>query len=390
MMNSHTKTEQVHRIAFVAGSRADYGIVRRYLTLLNDDPTIRLDILATGAMMDERYGRAVDLVRQDGFHIDHTLAVPLRVDTTADTLHIMSLVQDDFGRYFEANRHELLILLGDRYEMLPVAIAAAMQRIPILHLHGGELTLANYDDFIRHAITKMSTYHITSTEEYRRRVIQMGEQPADVYCLGALGAENCRYIDMRHVPDELHVTENVFCVLFHPETLSPESPADQIEEVLQAVTHFVEDYHFVFIGSNADTHSDQIATRVKAFCDAHPTCIYYANLHPDAYHHLLQQSIALVGNSSSGLIEAPSLGTFTVNVGHRQTGRVKGHSVIDTPCQAEAIIRSMHYAIRHRGQAGTDSPYYRPRTAENYYRVTLRILTDGRPRNYKTFHDIKF
>ncbi len=384
-----TKTIQTYRVAFATGSRADYGIVRRYLALLHSDAHIQLDILATGALLDPQYGRAVELVEQDGFHIAHACPVPVQVAATADTLHMMSVIQDDFGRYFEEHRYHLLILLGDRYEMLPVAIAAAMQRIPILHLHGGEITLANYDDFIRHAITKMSTWHITSTEEYRRRVIQMGEQPDRVWCLGALGAENCLHIDESHVPDELRQAEDTFCVLFHPETLSRTTPAEQIGEVLKAVEHFAGRYRFVFLGNNADTHSDQIATRVQQCCERHATCTYYANLHPDAYHYLLRRSIALVGNSSSGLIEAPTLGTLTINIGDRQTGRVKGDSILDTACQAPAIIRSMHYAIAHRGQAIAPSPYYRPHAAEQYYQTTRRILTNGTTQAYKPFFDIQ-
>jgi UDP-N-acetylglucosamine 2-epimerase (non-hydrolysing) len=387
-----TKPEHIiYKIAFATGSRADYGIVRRYLSLLNRNDDIALDVLATGALMDEQYGRAVDLVEQDGFHIAHAFRTPIQVGTTAETLHIMAAVQDDFGRYFQAHRYQLLILLGDRYEILSVAIAAAMQRIPILHLHGGEITLANYDEFIRHAITKMSTWHITSTPVYRHRVIQLGEHPDRVWCLGALGAENCLHIQMKHVPEELRHPVDTFCVLFHPETLAPVQPAEQIEEVLQALEPFVDHYRFVCLGNNADTHSDQIATRVQAFCDAHAaTCTYYANLHPDAYHHLLRHSIALIGNSSSGIIEAPSLGTFTVNIGNRQTGRVKGRSVIDTPCQRADIIRSLHYVLAHRGEPVTDTPYYRPGTAQAYYETTLRILQQGAPADYKRFYDIDF
>lgn len=149
-----------------------------------------------------------------------------------------------------------------------------MHRIPILHLHGGELTVANYDEFIRHSITKMATWHITSTEEYRNRVIQLGEKPENVYYLGALGAENCMHINMKNVLAELHGLYNSFVVLFHPETLNSVSPLEQVEEILEAIESYIKIYKFIFIGSNADTYADLITCRVKEFCNAHINCFF--------------------------------------------------------------------------------------------------------------------
>ena len=210
--------------------------------------------------------------------------------------------------------------------MLSVAIAAAMQKIPILHVHGGEATFANYDEFIRHSITKMSLYHYTATDEYRKRVIQLGEQPERVFYLGALGAENCLEIDLKNVPDSVTNLQErqYFVVLFHPETLTAENPLVQIEQVLAAVEEHRE-YQYVFLGTNADTHSDIIRKRVKEFVESKKNAVYFENLHTDAYHYLLKHSIALVGNSSSGIIEAPSLGIYTINIGNRQDGRVRGN-----------------------------------------------------------------
>jgi UDP-N-acetylglucosamine 2-epimerase (non-hydrolysing) len=376
-----------YKVAFATGSRADYGIVRNYIAKLNEDADVDFSILVTGALLDKRYGNAVSIVEKDGFTIEHACKVQLDVNSTADTVHIMSEVLDDFGRYFQTHRYDLLIILGDRYEIFTLTIAAAMQRIPILHLHGGEITLANYDEFIRHSITKMSTYHITSTEDYRRRVIQLGESPERVFYLGALGAENSLHIDMDNVPEWLKGIQNTFCVLFHPETLNEASPADQIDEVLKAIRPFTSDYRFVFIGSNADTHSDQITQKVNAFCLSNG-CNYYANLHPDAYHYLVKHSIALIGNSSSGIIEVPSLGSYTVNIGDRQTGRVKSSSILDTPCKADTIAACIRYAIDHKDEPITDTPYYKPNTAENYYRVTKQILAEVGNVKYKEFYDI--
>lgn len=377
-----------YKVAFATGSRADYGIVRSYIAKLSSDSEVDFSVLTTGAILDSEFGKAVDIIEQDGFRIDYKDVIPQKMDTLHDTCHIMAQTLDDFSDYFSEHKLDLLIILGDRYEIYSVSIAAAMHRIPILHLHGGELTLANYDEFIRHSITKMATWHITSTEEYRKRVIQLGENPRNVYCLGALGAENCLHIDMNNVPDELWKIHDSFVVLFHPETLNDVSPLEQVEELLNAIVSFSKNHEFVFIGSNADTHADLITKRVKDFCAAQFRCHFYNNLHPDAYHYIVKQSIALIGNSSSGIIEAPSLNSYTINIGNRQTGRVKSSSIIDVPCDSQAIVYAMKEAISHKNEVIKDKPYYMENSAELYYHTTMNILHADKPK-YKEFFDIR-
>ena len=184
-----------YKVAYATGSRADYGIVKNYLKLLDDDKEIAFSLLVTGSHLENKFGHSIDIIKQDGFKIE--LEVPLNIENSnnANVIHSMAIALDSFGKYFEQHDFDLLIILGDRYEMMAVAIAASMQKIPILHLHGGEVTFGNYDEFIRHSITKMSQYHFTSTEVYRKRVIQLGENPERVFYLGALGAENCCKID---------------------------------------------------------------------------------------------------------------------------------------------------------------------------------------------------
>lgn len=377
-----------YKVAFATGSRADYGIVRNYLSKLNADLEVDFSVLTTGALLSDEFGSAVKIIEQDGFCIDYKDAIPQKMGSLYDTCHIMAQTLDDFSQFFSEHKYDLLIILGDRYEIYSVSIAAAMHRIPMLHLHGGELTAANYDEFIRHSITKMATWHITSTEEYRQRVIQLGEQPLNVYYLGALGAENCLHIDMKNVPSDLQGYDNSFVVLFHPETLNEVSPLEQVEQVLKAVEPFTKDYTFVFIGSNADTHADQITSRVKSFCDIQSHCHFYSNLHPDGYHYIVKKSIALIGNSSSGIIEVPSLGSFTINIGDRQTGRVKSSSIIDVRCDVKDITNAINYSILHKDEPITDTPYYKENSAQLYYNVTKDIL-HGAKTQYKVFYDIK-
>ena len=380
-----------YTVAFATGSRADYGIMKNFLKLLDQDSEIELKILTTGALLDDEYGHQVDLIYQDGFHVD--IEVKTNIDTRSDVsiIHMMSEIQENFADYFAQTKLDLLMLLGDRYEMLSVAIAAAMQKIPILHVHGGEATFANYDEFIRHSITKMSLYHYTATDEYRKRVIQLGEQPERVFSLGALGAENCLEIDLKNVPDSVTNLQErqYFVVLFHPETLTAENPLVQIEQVLAAVEEHRE-YQYVFLGTNADTHSDIIRKRVKEFVESKKNAVYFENLHTDAYHYLLKHSIALVGNSSSGIIEAPSLGIYTINIGNRQDGRVRGNSVIDVPCKQKDISDALDKVLEVYATIKPVNPYYKEHTAENYYKKTKQLLENLQDdiKEPKRFYDL--
>lgn len=380
-----------YTVAFATGSRADYGIMKNFLKLLDQDSEIELKILTTGALLDDEYGHQVDLIYQDGFHVD--IEVKTNIDTRSDVsiIHMMSEIQENFADYFAQTKLDLLMLLGDRYEMLSVAIAAAMQKIPILHVHGGEATFANYDEFIRHSITKMSLYHYTATDEYRKRVIQLGEQPERVFYLGALGAENCLEIDLKNVPDSVTNLQErqYFVVLFHPETLTAENPLVQIEQVLAAVEEHRE-YQYVFLGTNADTHSDIIRKRVKEFVESKKNAVYFENLHTDAYHYLLKHSIALAGNSSSGIIEAPSLGIYTINIGNRQDGRVRGNSVIDVPCKQKDISDALDKVLEVYATIKPVNPYYKEHTAENYYKKTKQLLENLQDdiKEPKRFYDL--
>lgn len=366
----------MNKIAFATGSRADYGIVRNYLRKLNDDSNIELSILTTGALLSNEFGHQVKLVYEDGFRVQAEIELPLDTASNYGVVHCMSVALDKFGEHFHDNKYDLLIILGDRYEMLSVAIAAAMQKIPILHLHGGEATYANYDEFIRHAITKMSYFHITSTEEYRNRVIQLGEQPDSVFNLGALGAENCLCIDEGNVPENVKelAYKGYFVVLFHPETLTNIDVREQINALLGAVDEH-NGYQYIFLGSNADTNSELIRNAVKTYVSEHSNSLYFENLHTDAYHYLLKNGICLIGNSSSGIIEAPSLGIYTVNIGERQQGRVRGNSVIDVECNKDDISKAIDKVLGCCKTVAPNNPYYQEDSAKKYYECTVSILS---------------
>lgn len=379
------------KVAFATGSRADYGIVRQYLKLLKEDNRIDLKILATGALLDKKYGHQIDLIIQDGFHVDIEIEIGINTSAENAIIESMACALEKFGTYFSDFKYDILIILGDRYEMLSVAIAAAMQKIPILHIHGGEATYANYDEFIRHCITKMSRYHFTSTSEYQKRVIQLGENPTSVFDLGALGAENCLSIDETNVCAEVKKfhSKKYFVILFHPETLTNVNVLTQIKTILNVIIDFPE-YQFVFIGTNADTYSDVIRNEVQRFVEIHVNAYYFENLHTDGYHYLLKNSICLVGNSSSGIIEAPSLGIQTINIGDRQRGRVRGNSVLDVKCEEKSIHDAMELVMKAPRKLNIENPYFKENCSTHYYQKTLDILgeLEENKGSIKEFYDI--
>lgn len=332
------------RILYVTGSRAEYGIMKRLLKSLQVDPDIELSIVATGMHCDPKYGLTYKVIESDGFVIDKLVDIDIRNDCNANVLRSMAICQMEFGDYFQIHKFDAVMLLGDRYEILSVAIAAAMHNLPIIHLHGGEKTLGNYDEFIRHAITKMSRLHLASTDEYRNRIIQMGEHPDSVFNIGALGAENAMLMSL---PSKAYLYKKFgafnkpyFMVVFHPETLSSISASFQTEQLLKSLERFVDKYDFFFIGSNSDTGSDEISLKIADFVK-HYSFMFSTSVQPEEYLALLKNSVGLIGNSSSGLIEAPSLKIPTINIGDRQKGRVRGSTVIDCACKVDEIEKSI-------------------------------------------------
>ncbi|EAS9682359.1 UDP-N-acetylglucosamine 2-epimerase (hydrolyzing), partial [Salmonella enterica] len=368
------------KVLYVTGSRAEYGIMKRLLKSLKDDQDIELSIIATGMHCDPKYGYTYKTIEQDGFSIVKLIDLKLENKTNADILKSMSICQEIFGDHFQEHKYDAVIILGDRYEIFSVAVAAAMYNLPIIHLHGGEKTLGNYDEFIRHSITKMSRLHLVSTDEYRKRVIQLGEEPNFVFNVGALGAENSFLLEL---PGKLELEKKIgklerkyFVVVFHPETLSTVPVNEQYFELLEALNDFSQEYDYIFIGSNADTGSEKIKKMTLDFCREHD-CRYIVSMRTEEYLALVKYSCGLIGNSSSGLIEVPSLKVPTINIGDRQKGRVRGYSVIDTICKRDniklAIISSREQCFIN-GLQNEANPYYNKDVNKNITKIIKDFL----------------
>lgn len=383
------------KLAYITGSRAEYGIMRRLLKKIDASDEIELILVATGMQVDSKYGNTYKIIEEDGFKIDKLIDIKIDNSSNSKVLDSMSICQSEFGKYFEENRFDAVMILGDRYEILSVAIAAAMHNIPLIHLHGGEKTLGNYDEFIRHAITKMSKLHLVSTEEYRQRVVQMGEHPDSVFNIGALGAENSLMLNLLSL-EELEkrfgkIDKKHYVVLFHPETITGVSVEDQINSLTSALDIFKTEHEFIFIGSNSDTSADIISNMLKSYTEKN-NFKYLTSVRPEEYLSLIKHSSGLIGNSSSGLIEVPSLKIPTINIGDRQKGRVRGINVIDIAADKKEIIDAIKKSKSTEFlELLKDSvnPYYQKDIMEEGYRIILKFLNSNNINEIKDFYDFK-
>ena len=382
------------KLLYVTGSRAEYGIMKRLLTALKHDEEVDLSIVATGMHCEEKFGLTYKQIETDGFSLHKRITINIDTTDNAAILASMSLCQTQFGQYFQDHHFDAVMLLGDRYEILPVAIAAAMHNIPIIHLHGGEKTLGNYDEFIRHAITKMSKLHLASTETYRKRIIQLGESPTTVFNIGALGAENSLSLSLP-AKSELNnkfgsIDKPYFMVVFHPETLNDFPVIHQVEELLSALERLKDQYDFIFIGSNSDTGANEITEKTRRFCSQNQFR-FMTSTAPEEYLSLIKYSQGLIGNSSSGLIEVPSLFVPTINIGDRQKGRVRGDTVIDCQCNHidiyNAIVLSQTGTYQELIKVSTN-PYYQDNVLESALAKIKHFLSSKQVK-YKDFYDIE-
>ncbi len=380
------------KLLYVSGSRAEYGIMKRLLKKLDEDGEISLDIVVTGMHLLKEYGETYKEVEKE-FKITKKVNIEISNKNNYEILHSMSIAMEEFSKYFRDNSYDALILLGDRYEILPVAITAAFNNIPIIHIHGGEKTLGNYDEFIRHSITKMSKLHLVATEEYRKRVIQLGESPNTVKNLGSLGVANILEMKLLNKKELEDIIEEIkkpyYVVLFHPETISEISLEEQTNNLIEALSKFREKYDFIFIGSNSDTGSDKIQKIIQKFVKEN-NYKRFVSLQNFEYFSLLKYSEGLIGNSSSGIIEVPSLKVATINIDNRQLGRAKGKTIIDCDSSVlgieKAIIKSQTSDYQNLLK-NSINPYYQKNSLEKYYQEIKKFLKNDN-KYLKDFYDL--
>lgn len=334
------------RIAVVTTSRADYSHLYWVLRDLEAHPSIDLKLIATGAHLAQEFGAAVSEIESDGFTIDERVECLLSSDTDVGMAKTIGVATLGLAEVLGRLRPDLLLLIADRYEMLAPASVALALRIPIAHIEGGEVSEGAIDDAVRNALTKMSHLHFTPTETAKRRVIAMGEEPWRVHRTGAPSLDHLvrsTLVPRDALQQELGITlsDDVILVAYHPVTLAQDTLCE-IDALFGALERLSGQVMFCF--PNADAGSRELFRRAGAFCDARADAHLFVNLHPLRYWSLLECASAMLGNSSSGIMESPSLALPCVNVGMRQQGRERAANIIDVEADADAIIQALERA----------------------------------------------
>lgn len=353
------------KICVVTGSRAEFGLLRCLMQDIADAPDLELQVAATGMHLSPEYGLTYREIEAAGFSIAARVEMLLGADTPSAIAKSMGLGMIGFADAFARLAPDIVVVLGDRFEILSAASAALVARIPLAHLHGGELTEAAFDDAIRHAITKMSHLHFVAAEDYRRRVIQLGEPPDRVFNVGGLGVDAIKRLallprDALEADLGFELGPRSLLVTFHPVTLEGEAESTRQMRALLDALAALDDVRLVFTLPNADTGGKALARMVERFVAHHPRASHHASLGQLRYLSLLAQVDAVVGNSSSGLAEAPTFGVPTVNIGDRQNGRLQAQSVINSVPAEAAILEAIQLAFSsgfRRGIGGVVNPY---------------------------------
>jgi UDP-N-acetylglucosamine 2-epimerase (non-hydrolysing)/GDP/UDP-N,N'-diacetylbacillosamine 2-epimerase (hydrolysing) len=380
------------RICVVSSSRADYGLLYWVMKEIKAAPSLQLQLVLTGSHLDEAFGDTWRAVEADGFRIDEKIPCLTEADTPADVARAIGLGTIGFGEALARLRPDLLLLLGDRYELLGAAQAALVANIPIAHIAGGDLSEGAFDDAIRHSLTKMSHLHFVTNGDAARRVQQLGEDPRYIFNFGSPGVDTLRrtqLLSRAALEQELgfRFKARNLLVTFHPVTLEHDRTEAHLEELLAALEALSPATGMLLTGSNADTLGRRFSRRFEAFAKSHANAAYFPSLGQRRYLSAMAQVDALVGNSSSALYEAPSFGRPAVNIGERQRGRLQPASVLNCSPERAAILRAVQDAFR-LDCSGVVNPYGDGQASARIV-ATLAGLPDWRVLIRKTFHPLQ-
>ena len=381
-------------ISILTATRSEYGLLKRIIAKMYTIQEFNVKIVVTGSHLSPEFGLTYKEIEDDGFTIDKKIEILISSDTPSSISKSMGLAMISFADYFEKLNPDLLIVLGDRYETLAVVTTAMCMRIPIAHLYGGETTEGAIDESIRHAITKLSYLHFTSTYEYRNRVIQLGENPGRVYNVGAIGIENILNEELL-LKEELEndlglsLSKPYAMVTFHPVTLENNSSEKQIESLLEVCKEY-KNLSFIFTKANADAGGRIINQYIYKYAKENENIFAFKSLGMRHYLSALNYCSMVVGNSSSGLLEAPSFGIPTVNIGDRQKGRLQASSVINCEPTKDSIRKALDLALSNeivKKSKKTVNPYGNGDTSNKVVDVIKRYVINDKINLMKKFYD---
>ena len=384
------------RIGIMTGTRAEYGLLKPLMQEINKDNDLELYLIVSGMHLSPEFGMTYKEIEEDGFQINAKVERLLSSDSPVGISKSIGLGIIGFADEFQRADLDMLILLGDRYEALSAAISAMVMRIPIAHLHGGELTEGAIDEGIRHSITKMSYLHFTSTEQYRNRVIQLGENPERVFYVGALGVENIKKINLmtkEELERSIHfeIDENTVVVTYHPVTLENNTVEEQFLNLLKVLDRNPK-IRMIFTKANADTNGRIVNELIDKYAaqNSERACAFMS-LGQKRYLSALKYCRIVIGNSSSGIIEAPSFGKPIINIGDRQKGRICADSVINCGYTQQEIQQAMETALTEEFEnkaRNCRNPYEKENTAANIISVIKDYLLNDKIKLKKGFYDI--
>ncbi len=381
------------KITLITGSRADYGLLRSVIEGIEKSNKLKLSLIVTGMHLSNEFGLTISEIEKDGFPINKKIEMLVGSDTPSAITKSIGLGMIGFADAFKEIETDLLLVLGDRYEILSAVTSALISRIPVAHLHGGELSEGSIDESIRHSITKMSHLHFVSNEIHRKRVIQLGEQPSSVFTVGALGIDNIlqtKLYNKEEIETELNFKfkKQNLLITYHPVTLEKDNSEYQINELIKVLSTF-KDTGFIFTMPNSDTNGRIITTKIKDFVKSNSNAVLFANLGQKKYLSCIKYVDAVIGNSSSGLIEVPTFHKPTVNIGDRQKGRIRAKTVIDCSDDCNSIKDALTKALSKKyflSIQGASNPYGNGGSSQKIINIIERFNLENLIK--KDFYDL--
>ena len=385
----------MRKICIFTSTRAEWGLQQGLAELIRDTEALQLQLLVSGSHLSAKLGMTIDEIETAGFQIDARVDILKFDDSPVGICQTMGLALSGYGEALQRLSPDLIVILGDRYESFCLAAAAQVLRIPIAHIHGGETTEGAVDEAFRHSITKMAQIHFTSCEVYRNRVMQLGEAPESVFNVGALGIENIRKIQCLTRAEleaslQFSLQAPVFLVTFHPVTLEHATAGAQVQQLFDALDRFPE-HQIIFTKANADTDGQVINEMIDRFAAINPQrCLAVASLGLQRYLSAMKICAAVIGNSSSGILEAPIFKVPSVNIGDRQKGRLRVKSILDCKADTNAISQAIETALTESFRHDIRDlihPSEQADTAQKIVRMLATVDLQGIIK--KSFHDIK-
>lgn len=342
------------KICIITGSRAEYGLLKNLILRLKKNKKFKIKLIVTGSHLSEKYGFTLREIKKDSLNIENKINLNFKKDNTIGISNSISLGLNKFVKIFEKLKPDLILVLGDRFEIYTSALAALLCRLPICHIHGGELTEAMLDDAFRHSITKMSHIHFAANQIYKKRIIQLGENPKNVYNVGGLGVDSIKKQKILKKSElekflNLNFLKKSILVTFHSETLNRKSTKKNFNELLRALKK-IQNTTIIFTMPNHDIDSSIIHSSILKFVKNKRNSFFFKSLGQKVYYSCCKYITCMVGNSSSGLLEMPTFKKFTINIGDRQKGRIKAKSVINCKFNSQEIYKKINFVLKSKNQ----------------------------------------